>query len=612
MVGLLDSLLLPRWRLPSTSDQSFPAPAALPAALSGVPLAMGAGGFSNPYDEANPAGEADAAREAAAARMRKSVRRPGIFGTGDQPIAFGGMLSPEGVLGAPGGIPLDAPPSTNDPQSGEPEVMRDGVPLPRPKPIDATTSGQPIRAPMSLAPPTEEDLSARAQPAQPEAAATGTPTVAPAPSTGSRFLSGLSNALNNNSSTLLALGAGFAGAPSFGTGMSRAFAAAGPAAALDRANTMKQSGIRATYASLVARGVPPAEALAAVYNPDVMKATAAKYFETKPRTSVKLGTDMAGVDIMGSFDPNTGKYFNLAGEEVRPNTDGGGGVASNVPGGMRVLAEGVTGYNPDLPGDQYLEQFGPEVKAAIKSYVSGDTTPTGNPRMKSLATNIKLWAQTYGDKTGIPVSDATFSARRSFRTQLGSGSASAVGGQVKAFNQGIEHAAGLAEKLEKLDNSSGFGIPAVASGINTVRQATSTKQASIAAEAAALGQTLAGEVGKLFSGSQGGGVHERELTRKRFDTVKSPAEMAGALEATIETMEGGLRALEQRRDEVMGPNSGIEFVGKQTQEKIAKIRETVARLKGEAPATASAPSGAPRLQPGEAATINGVTIRRLN
>jgi hypothetical protein len=55
-----------------------------------------------------------------------------------------------------------------------------------------------------------------------------------------------------------------------------------------------------------------------------------------------------------------------------------------------------------------------------------------------------------------------------------------------------------------------------------------TKQAAIADEAAGIGQTLAGEVGKLFSGSAGGGVREREETRERFKTVASVGRLTSA------------------------------------------------------------------------------------
>src|ERR1035437_9105894 len=56
-----------------------------------------------------------------------------------KPAAFGPF---PGLLNAPAGAPysqpngpIDLPPSTNDPQAQEPEVFKDGVPLPRPRPL---------------------------------------------------------------------------------------------------------------------------------------------------------------------------------------------------------------------------------------------------------------------------------------------------------------------------------------------------------------------------------------------------------------------------------------------------------------------------------------------
>jgi hypothetical protein len=86
------------------------------------------------------------------------------------------------------------------------------------------------------------------------------------------------------------------------------------------------------------------------------------------------------------------------------------------------------------------------------------------------------------------------------------------------------------------------------------------------------------------------------LTRERFDTVKSKPQLAAALRATIETMQGGLTALEQRRDSVLGPNSGVELVNSETRDKIAKIQGVIDRLEGKAGA---APGG---VQEGATAT----------
>lgn len=503
----------------------------------------------------------------------------------------------------------DLPPSTNDPMANEPQVFADGVPLPRPRPISAANATG--AAPLSMAP--GDDSAA----IPPEAKVAGPAPAAAAPA-GPSLLDQIGAGLNNNPSTLLALGAGFAGAPSFGTGMRRAFAGASPAVAADRANAQKQQGIAATYSSmrdqLIKQGMDSREAsnisLAASQNPDFMKAVIGKYFETKPLVPHKIGTDMMGNDVMGSFNPNTGKYYDAANREIKADGESGGsGIGGSNNAG--ILAKGVKDYDSSLPADEYKAQFSPEVQAQMDAYARGDTQPTGNPRMKGLATKIKEWTQTWGSKAGVPVSDALFSERRKFLTELGSVGAATAGGQVKAFNQGIEHADALASKLEQLGNVDPVGIPSVAHGLNWARQAFSSKQTGLAKEAAGIGQTLAGEVGKLFSGSAGGGVHERELTRQRFNTVTSPAELAGALEGTLETMQGGLHALEARRDATLTPQEAAkrQFVTAETQQRLDRIRGVIGRLRGDEDAQ---PAPAQILKPGASTVINGVTIKRLN
>jgi hypothetical protein len=282
------------------------------------------------------------------------------------------------------------------------------------------------------------------------------------------------------------------------------------------------------------------KAMLAVMNPEAGKTILTEALTNKEKYGVV------------SEDPFAGKKYGFINERDQtingqPAGSGGSGQASSS-----LLAPGVTQYNPSLSGDAYLGQFSPEVQAAVKAYINGDVMPSGNPRQQGIASQAKTIAQKYGADMGIPVSDATYGEKRKYRTELGSNSANSAGGQAKAFNQGISHLSDLADKLEKLDNSNGLGIPALAQGVNAVRQGISNDQSAISDEAKSIGQTVAGEVGKLFSGSAGGGVHERELTRDRFDTVKSKPQLAAALRATIETMQGGLSALEQNRDRILG------------------------------------------------------------
>lgn len=345
---------------------------------------------------------------------------------------------------------------------------------------------------------------------------------------------------------------------------------------------MLQQQQSATFKALVQRGVPPSEAMAATLNPEIMKIVGTKYFDTQAKP-LDLGTDpLTGEKHYGEYRP--GQPLTKIGFNGQQN----GGAPT-------FLAQGVTSLNRNLVGDDYLAQFSPEVQSAVKAYIRGDSMPTSNPRLAGGIGAIKQIAQKYGDDVGTPVSDALYSQRRTYRSQLGSNSPSSAGGQAKSFNQGIEHLSALADTLDKLDNSNGLGIPSLASGINSVRQGLSTDQAAIADKASGIGQALAGEIGKLFSGAAGGGVHERQTTMERFNTVKSKPQLAAALEATLELMHGGLVALEQRRDEVLGPNSDVKFVTSETQNKIEHIQQMIDRLKGRN--TRAAPSAGNQADP---------------
>ena len=403
-------------------------------------------------------------------------------------------------------------------------------------------------------------------------------------------LGGAADWINNNRTMLALFGAGIAGGGGTGNwnaGLSDALRGAAAGSQVDRQQQTQTQAQNAAYQAVKAAGGTEAQALAARSSPEVFKAIAPELFGGWKL--VKTGSN-----------PITGDQYMMQGPggQLRPldsftrgGGEGQGGSAAGVPGSSGMLAPGVKQYDPSLSGEDYLAQFSPEVQAAVKAYMKGDVMPTGNPRLQGIANAAKTIAQKYGQDIGQPASDALFAERRKYRTELGSNSATTAGGQAKAFVQGIEHADALATKLEGLKNWNGLGVPFLAAGANAIRQGLSNNQAGLADEAKAIGQTLAGEVGKLFSGSAGGGVHERQMTRDRFSTISSGPQLAGALEGTIETMEGGLKALESRRDQVLGPENDVKFVTKETEDKIAHIREVIARLKsGESAKTEAAPA----------------------
>lgn len=299
-------------------------------------------------------------------------------------------------------------------------------------------------------------------------------------------------------------------------------------------------------------------------------------------------------------DPNTGqKTFATFDARTGRMTPVSGGQGAGNPGQNNgFLAPGVQYVNSGATGEDYLKQWSPEVQSTAKAMLAGHIVPTGNPRQNQLASKAKEVAVKYASDMGIPFGDERYSEMKKFRTELGSTAPGTVGGQAKAFGQGIEHMHALAKTDLAMDNSGGWGIPKLAEWANGLRQATSTEQSALAVKAQGLGQTLAGEVGKLFSGSAGGGVEERRQTRERFDTVKSPKELAAALEGTLETMYGGLAALEKHRARVFAghPPSDTELVDADTKENIKKVEGIIAQLRGEKqPAGSGAQSG---LKPG--------------
>jgi hypothetical protein len=94
----------------------------------------------------------------------------------------------------------------------------------------------------------------------------------PAGSSGQGLNNGLANGINNHALTLLALGAGIAQG-----GVGRGLAAAATAAEAERNRAAQQLNFAQTYKALTDGGVPPQEAQAAISNPSLMRALAAKY-----------------------------------------------------------------------------------------------------------------------------------------------------------------------------------------------------------------------------------------------------------------------------------------------------------------------------------------------
>jgi len=385
--------------------------------------------------------------------------------------------------------------------------------------------------------------------------------------------------IGRNSNTLMALGAGLAGAPSFGQGMSRAFQAAGPAGQLDVQNQRQNQ----TMQALVRRGLAPDLATAAVSSPDILKQLLPQILGSKEWVPVHI-KDAYGNERVVVMDKNSGTF---------KEPGGAGQVASVNP----FLAKGVTEVNHELMGEDYLKQFSPEMIAAVKNYVHGLGMPSGNPR-RGFTEQMKLIAGKYGQDIGMPADDTSFSGRRTMRNDLSKENPGSAGGQILFARTSLNHLSEVADAAENLKNQDWYFTP-LTKGVNWMRGLTTAQQAKVQAlEDAAMhyGQ----EVAKFYGGGSTG-----EAERQRFMTslqaAKSPQELASVIAMERRLIPGRLDELQNRVQGTLGERGLKEYPvhSDQSRASMDKIDATTARMRGIKPAGETS-SGIPpeRLKPG--------------
>jgi len=523
-----------------------------------------------------------------------------------------------GLLNAPAGSPysqpagpFDQPPATNDVQAQEPQVFKDGVPLPKPRP-DTGLNGRDeaaTGAPLSLSPPMPSDSAQLPPGATPTGPAA--PAAAPAASSGGGIGGLLGNVAGklldpNHAATWMALASGFAGAPTLGMGIGRAAAAAGPAMQADRAMQMKMQGIQATYQSvrqeLQAQGVPAGEAaskaLAMAQNPDLLKAMAPQVYGTNPPEWKEVARDAISNPIMGLVDVRKGTINGTPMAKWQAGDTAGGGVAGG-PGG-------ATSVDPSLTGQAFLDavsknpKFGPGEASKVQGIAEGKIAyPTGF----IMKTPYGRWLTNAVGQYEPGIDSTKINQRKTFNTQLGSTTPTSIGGQKNLMGTSLGHLGEVADAAVSLQNSSGPlpnwipGSAQVAQGINAVSNTSVDRQAKANALNDAV-QKLSGELGKLYSGSSGGGIAEREQTQSRFGPSLTPQAMAASLEMSKALINSKLAALENQQDQIFGPNNPgrTDFLGTNGRAAIAKIDSAIARLRGQQPGAAAdtgPPAGVP-------------------
>jgi hypothetical protein len=332
--------------------------------------------------------------------------------------------------------------------------------------------------------------------------------------------------------------------------------------------------------TLITNGEAPSaassKAMLAVMNPEAGKTIISEALSNKEKFQA------TGEDGLG------GKTYGFVNE--RDQTINGKPIGADGSGsGGGLLADGVKKIDSSLQGKDYLDQFSPEVQAAVQNYVDGKSMPTGNPR-KGFTQTIKMIAQKYGADTGQSVDDASYVARRTMRNQLSSSSPSSLGGQINIGNTAAGHLADLSEKAVALGNVD-TGLAPLSTAVNAVRGLGTEQAAKIDALRGAA-QHYGQEITKFYAGSPGG-VAERDRFIEQVNGTKDPQRLAEILSTEAELMRSRLTALGGQIQGVLGDEGAKQYpvMRPDGEAGLAKVAENVARLRGgQGPAASSTPA----------------------
>lgn len=520
-----------------------------------------------------------------------------------------------GLLNAPAGTPYsqpvagsDQPPATNDVQAQEPQVFKDGVPLPKPRP-DTGLNGRdevPAGAPLSLAPPMPSD-SAKLPPG---AAPTGpaSPSAGQPPPSSGGIGSLLGNVANkifdpNHAATWMALASGFAGAPSLGMGIGRAAGAAVPAIAADRANELRMSAISQTYqavrSQLIAQGKSPQEAgmtaIAAAQNPELLKMLAPKLYNALPPT-VHTQTGMMGEQTLRVFDPNSGTFKDQNGQTGAVT----GGVPA-TPESEQIFNNIVQARTQGANQDQLLQQVPVQLRDYVKSMLKGDAIPTNLPMRGNARTN----ALTLAHAIDPSFNENLIPMRQTFAKSMGSMQAASFGGQVKSAGTVMHHLDDALSQLPVLESGitgASEMLPALNPLKAGLRGQIGDKQYNDAIghyKGAISG--IGNELEYLLKGGVGTEKSTQDIIGRLDITKNAPSTVRGALDEVRSLMMGRLSNVAQAKDRAFGSDTDpLTLLGPQERAVAERLQagtyagQQRAAAGGAAPAaTAPVPRAAP-------------------
>ena len=337
----------------------------------------------------------------------------------------------------------------------------------------------------------------------------------------------IGDAINAHPQTLMALGAGLAGAPSLGIGISRGLAGAGPASQID----LKQTQQNATISAMMKRGIPPDVAIAAASNPAIMAQLLPQIFGPKQLQFTQIGEDMLGNKRFGFVDPVGGKVYDTSGKPIDASAVGAGMVPKSPTTGEPMQGRELL---------THLEKTDPVTAAGVKSIIAGNENAAGRNLQKllPLAALIEpgFTQQTYQTRLALAKS---YTSGKQFN-------------EIQAINTVSGHLADLANAADKLNNFESLGP--LNKPLNMLTGAyRDMAQDSRVSDFNTVKQAVSNELSKAY---RGGHVTEGDVRewQSNINSIQTPEQLRTVIGRLNELLASKRQALEDGWKQGMGAN----------------------------------------------------------
>ncbi len=304
-----------------------------------------------------------------------------------------------------------------------------------------------------------------------------------------------------------------------------------------------------TLRALINRGLDPETAVAAVTNPEMMKALLPSIFG-KGTNFGQIGEDMFGNKTFGFIDTANRSVTDTAGNPIT------GGTSQNQMMG-----------DPNLHGEEYLKSINsPSLAEQIRKYSKGELPiPTGFALKSPYFQRIMQMISQYD-----PTFDAVnYNARAATRKNFTSGPEAR---NITSFNTTMQHLGVLEKAINALNNSD---YPDVNRLLNNVQpRMGNTKVNSAINNFNIAKNAVVSELTRAFRGT-GGNVHDLLEWAKTLDANQPPSVLKEGIKQGLELLHGRIESLADQYKRGMGTTADpLQFLS-------PKARAEWGRIMGE-------------------------------